>query len=270
MTPGHDRDRHQVDERDDVDELRQRLQHVVDRAQRSAATVRLSAAHTPSRKPSDDASARRHEHLRERCPSPVPTRPITPIETSIASVVISAGRRPLTTNAIAVEPEQHHEPRRLDEEAVAAAGARTATMKLPIGFVMCEDERRRVLDVVEHRLDLREQPVLRRPARTRRRRRRTRSRGRPRAPTAAAAASVSRCSRRRLASVTWRCAGSVRFGHRLGRAVERDRHDHDRGAGEDRERRVRVEAARDRRRRGPGRRSARRSRPSRARTGSSG
>ena len=39
--PWDDRNRHQIDERDDVDELRQRLQHVVDRPQALRDSVAL-------------------------------------------------------------------------------------------------------------------------------------------------------------------------------------------------------------------------------------
>ena len=51
----HDRDRHQVDERDDVDELRQGLQHVVDRTK----DVRDRAA---LRRPDPEAEPEDHPH----------------------------------------------------------------------------------------------------------------------------------------------------------------------------------------------------------------
>ena len=62
---GDDRDRHQVDERDDVDELRQRLQHVVDRPQdlRDARALGRPDAEPDA---DDDRQHRRDEHLRER------------------------------------------------------------------------------------------------------------------------------------------------------------------------------------------------------------
>jgi hypothetical protein len=98
--PGRSK-RHQIDERDDVDELRQRLQDVVDRAQ----DLRDAFGSPPpdaERDADHDASDRRDEHLRERVHRERPHAD-EPDQASIANVV-TAGRRPLTTNAIAVSP----------------------------------------------------------------------------------------------------------------------------------------------------------------------
>ena len=109
---------------------------------------------------------------------------------------------------------------------------------------VAEEERAGVLDVVEPPLDVDAKPVLRRPAR----------------PDGAGAEDVAERGRKddrhhAGGGVQAQNAGLLRgqvplrrigaVCHRLGRAVEGDRHDHDRGAREDREGGVGVEAVRD-------------------------
>ena len=169
--------------------------------------------------------------------------PITPISASIRKVVI-AERRPLTTSEISVMPISVTGHGRLDEEVperhepvlddVVADPARDL-----------EQERVRVLDVVEHRLEPCQQPVARRRARVvgtdaeqRARRRSSRS-----IATAVTSGGDAQSSPQLVGEMA---LGGIRaLGHRLGDAIERHRHHHDHDAREQRERRIGVEAARD-------------------------
>ena len=133
---------------------------------------------------------------------------MTPISASIAKVVIG-GAAAADDERDQRDAEQHHGPRRLDEEVPERDEAVLDDMVADPARDL-EEERVRVLDVVEHRLDPRQQPVARRSCASSRRRRRAAARRRRTPITATAVATEARRRRRRRSSVRCRWAGFVR------------------------------------------------------------
>ena len=245
--PRHDRDRHQVDERDDVDELRQRLQHVVDRSHRLREAVVLGGQHA-EHDADHDGHRRRDEHLRERvhgqCPDAHDSDQREHRERR------QCRSEPADDERDQRQPADRREPWSLDQERLHRQ-QELLEDEDPDPLGDGEHPRRGVLHVVEDDLDLRQQPLLdgraawwisdlvgvegigaerlRDPDRTE-------NRGHQREGLEAQSLPP------RLVEVPVRRVRPRRHG--LGRAVERDRHDHDHEAGEDRERGVRVETAR--------------------------
>ena len=78
--------------------------------------------------------------------------PITPIAANMANVV-TAGRTPLTTKAIAVTPSRVVSHGASTRNCISGWTSST-TMKFPERLREREHDRRRVLDVVEHCLNL--------------------------------------------------------------------------------------------------------------------
>ena len=168
--PDHDRDRvqhrgdhardprhrHQVDERDDVDELRQRLERVEQRAQQLLHARALGGPDARSRCRSP-RRARWPPAPARPCPSPAQT-PMTPIAASISSTVI-AGRRPLSTNAIAVRPPSTTN-QGVSISTTRSGSSKYSSRKFPIGSVIPKMNEVRVLDVVEPVLDPAQQRVV--------------------------------------------------------------------------------------------------------------
>ena len=101
--PGHDRDGHQVDERDEVDELRQRLQHVVDRAQ----DLRHDASSPPPTTPSPNPIATVSTVATSTCDAVSIAEAHSPMNADQREHEEGRDRRsgsPLTTNAMSVMP----------------------------------------------------------------------------------------------------------------------------------------------------------------------
>ena len=120
-------------------------------------TVLLSAAQTPSTTPIDTAKT----VATSTCESVSIARahtPSTPIEASITSVV-TAGRRPLTTSAISASPATvTNQGVSTRKSWIGSSAVREDVVADRLGDA--EHPRRRVLHVVQHRLDLGEHPLL--------------------------------------------------------------------------------------------------------------
>ena len=262
-----DGDRHQVDERDQVDELRQRLEDVVDRSQDPRERAALGGP-DPEADADGDRRARWRRAPAMRCPWPSSHCADDPDQREHQE---GGDRRAPAADdeRDQRDPDQHHGPRRLDEEVperhepvlddVVADPARDL-----------EQERVRVLDVVEHRLDPRQQPVARRRARVDGADAEQRGRRRPSRRSRRPSRSTPVRRRRRSSSVRWRCAGFVRSATASVTRSSAIAMTTMTMPARMRERRVGVQAARDDVAEALAADQARRSRPSRARRGSSG